>query len=100
MVTSGGMCASCGTPLAPEASFMTELGEMCGQCFPRYQNKLAARQSEAADLDRSLLWRAVLIGIVHGLIWSVVFPVTVEAVRLPREINVTLLLADFALTLG
>jgi hypothetical protein len=100
MGMSVGTCAGCGTSVAPAASFMTEVGEICGQCFARYQNEQAARARAATTLDQSLFRRAKMIGGLHGMVWAAAFILAAEAMPLSSEIGTALVAAAFVLTIG
>ncbi len=95
-----GTCTGCGTLVAPVSSFLTEVGELCGQCFAGYQNRQEEQANAAAALDRSLFRRARRIAGVHWIVWGATFLLVTEAMRLPSEVGTALVAAAFALLIG
>jgi hypothetical protein len=100
MGMSGGTCAGCGEWVAHAASFMTEVGEICGQCFAHYQNQQAARARAAAALDQSLFRRARRVAGLHWMVWAATFILATEAIQLPSEIGTALVAGAFVLMIG
>ena len=54
----GGVCGSCGGPLTPSATYLTEGGASCWPCFERIQNEQGLASQRAAALAGSLTRRA------------------------------------------
>ena len=100
MATSGGTCAGCGAPIVPANSFLTEVGELCGQCFPRYQNQQAVRARQAAALDGSLTRRAGWVAAAHAMLWGITVVLTTEAMDLPSAVGGALFVGVLVLGLG
>jgi hypothetical protein len=63
-------CAGCGMSVTPAAAFMTEVGELCNQCFARYQNQQVARERAAAEQDQSLSRSTARVAGAHFGIWA------------------------------
>ena len=58
LVNVGGVCGSCGGPLTPSATYLTEGGASCWPCFERTQNEQGLASQRAAALAGSLTRRA------------------------------------------
>ena len=93
-------CAGCGVPLVPAASFVTEAGNLCRQCFAGYQNDQAERAQVAAEKDRLISGRTKRMARVHAVIWGITAILTAEALRMSDGIGTGMFVAALGLAIG
>jgi hypothetical protein len=84
----------------PAASFVTEAGSLCRQCFAGYQNDQEERARVAAEEDRLISRRAKVVARVHAVIWGVTAILTAEALRISDGVGTGMFLATLGLGIG
>jgi hypothetical protein len=82
-VSGTGSCVSCGAPLTPATSFLSETGVLCAACFGRWEVEQRARESAVRVEHARQLDRASRLAYLHGINWGTAFILLAGWAHLP-----------------
>jgi hypothetical protein len=91
------LCGSCGAPITPATSFISEAGVLCVSCFGRWENHQQAAQNAEAAQDAVLFHKAARLAWLHGVNWAVAVILLAGWAPVPGWLSSVLIAAVFAL---